>query len=230
MIGIYKITNTKNGKCYVGQSIDIKRRFWDHRCISHETNRHLRHAMQKYGKDAFSYEVLEECDPAKLDEREQFWIEKIKPEYNVMSGGQGRGKRHSDDTRSKLIKAGKESWEKKSEKEKASVIKNNLKGPKRGHAVSEKTRKILRDKNTGKKQSIETIQKRVATRAKNKQKGYVVDHYWGRKTVVCIETGVTFDSLKQAAEWLGVHPSNISAVLKGRQKTSKGLHFKYSEV
>lgn len=230
MIGIYKITNTKNGKCYVGQSIDIKRRFWDHRCISHETNRHLRHAMQKYGKDVFSYEVLEECDPAKLDEREQFWIEKIKPEYNVMSGGQGRGKRHSDDTRSKLIKAGKESWEKKSEKEKASVIKNNLKGPKRGHSVSEKTRKILREKNTGKKQSIETIRKRVETRAQNKQNGYVVNHYWGRKMVVCIETGVTFESVKQASEWLGVHPSNVTKVLNGGQKTTNGFHFKYSEV
>ena len=115
-------------------------------------------------------------------------------------------------------------------REKASVIKNNLKGPKRGHAVSEETRKILREKNIGKKQSIETIQKRVATRAKNKQKGYVVDHYWGRKKIVCIETGVTFKSVKQAAEWVGVHPSNISAVLKGRQETSKGLHFKYSEV
>lgn len=74
MIGIYRITNLINGKSYIGQSRDIQRRFWDHRCISHEGNRHLKHAMLKYGKECFKYEVLEECKADQLDEREIYYI------------------------------------------------------------------------------------------------------------------------------------------------------------
>ena len=80
MVGIYIITNLINGNRYIGQSIDIKRRFWDHRCISHETNRHMKHALKKYGKENFRYEVLEECDVDALDERETYYISLLKPE------------------------------------------------------------------------------------------------------------------------------------------------------
>lgn len=88
MVGIYRITNLVNEKTYIGQSIDIKRRFCEHRCISHESNIHLKRALEKYGKDNFKYEVLEECDISELDEKEIYYISTLKPEYNVASGGQ----------------------------------------------------------------------------------------------------------------------------------------------
>lgn len=230
MTGIYKITNLINGKTYIGQSIDIKRRFWDHRCISHETNRHLRYAMRKYGKDAFSYEIIEECAPEELNAREQFWIAELKPEYNVMSGGQGRGRRHSQETKQRLREVGRRSWEKKSEAEKAAICKNNLKGQPVGHAVSVETRSKLRDANIGKQQSLETVEKRKSTIAEKKRLGYVQTNSGHRKKVVCVETGEIFESVKDAAARLCVHPSNITSVLKGRQKTAKGYHFGYLKV
>lgn len=230
MTGIYIITNAINGKRYIGQSVDIQRRFMDHRCVSHETNRHLRYALQKYGKAAFRYEILEECTPESLDERERFWIAELHPEYNVTDGGQGRGKRLSEDAIGILRQRGRESWEKKTEAEKAKVKRENLVGPKRGHPVSERTRTILREKAVGVKQSAETIEKRKATFAAKKANGYVQTNAGHKKPIVCVETGATFESVKQAAEWLGVHPSNITSVLKGRQATAKGFRFSYLEV
>lgn len=230
MVGIYKITNLKNGKSYIGQSIDIKRRFWDHRCISHETNIHLRYAMKKYGKDSFKYEVLEECKASDLDEREKFWIAKLKPEYNIAAGGQGRGRKHSEATKKAISEKSLSFWRNLSEERRAAIIQNNLIGPKVGHAVSASTRQKLRDANIGKKQSPETKEKRKATMRDKKLNGYVQDNKGHRKKVICVETGEIFESVKEAAQKLGVNPSNITHVLKGKQLTSKGFHFEYLEV
>lgn len=70
--GIYKITNLINGKIYIGQSINIKSRFYDH-CKKNDSSL-VGKAIQKYGKQNFSFEIIEECPPEKLDEQEQYWI------------------------------------------------------------------------------------------------------------------------------------------------------------
>lgn len=97
MIGIYKITNKINGKIYVGQSIDIKERWRQHRWKAFNCNEIGYHsaihvAMRKYGLDNFIYEVLEQCAAEELDEKERYWISLlncITPNgYNILSGGQ----------------------------------------------------------------------------------------------------------------------------------------------
>ena len=79
MIGIYKITNKNTGKIYIGQSNDIERRFSEH-CYKDVLA--IDKAIQKYGKDAFSFEVVEECSLKTLDEREKYWI----AYYNTYKG------------------------------------------------------------------------------------------------------------------------------------------------
>lgn len=71
--GIYKITNKINNKCYIGQSKDIIKR-WKTEYKWHKLNRHLQSAFNKYGLENFDFEILEECSPNLLNEREQFWI------------------------------------------------------------------------------------------------------------------------------------------------------------
>ena len=49
------------------------------------------------------------------------------------------------------------------------------------------------------------------------------------KSVLCIDTGQTFNSAKAAAKALGLHRSGISQVCEGKQKTTKKLKYKFME-
>lgn len=75
--GIYKITHCASEMAYVGQSNDIAARFKQHikRGLGAETptQNKLYPAMKKFGPEAFMFEILEECDRSKLDEREDYW-------------------------------------------------------------------------------------------------------------------------------------------------------------
>ena len=77
--GIYKITNETNQMCYVGQAVDIKKRWLTHikRAIGAEPliNNKLYPAMQQCGIENFSFEVIDRCDKNKLNERERYWQE-----------------------------------------------------------------------------------------------------------------------------------------------------------
>ena len=91
MIGIYKIENNINHKKYIGQSVDIRKRWEYHRCVyTYKTNSRLYAAFRKYGIENFSFEVLEECPIEKLLEREMYWIEyynTFEQGYNCNIGG-----------------------------------------------------------------------------------------------------------------------------------------------
>lgn len=91
MIGIYKITNKINLNSYVGQSRNISLRWKNHRqrafnSTSKAYDYPLSRAFRKYGIDNFSFEVLEKCSIEKLNIRERYWIDFLKPEYNQTIG------------------------------------------------------------------------------------------------------------------------------------------------
>ena len=76
--GIYSITNTKNGKRYIGSSVNIEKRWGDHvsnlRAKKHHS-RHLQLAWNKYGEQVFRFELVAACDRGELIDQEQFWID-----------------------------------------------------------------------------------------------------------------------------------------------------------
>ena len=75
MIGIYKITNKENGKVYIGQSNDCERRIKEHTYPNRYKNGYpIDVAIHKYGKEHFTYEIIEECSIDELNEREMYWI------------------------------------------------------------------------------------------------------------------------------------------------------------
>jgi len=96
---IYKITNQVNGKIYVGQTSQTIVRRW-RRHIEHAASGRkcaFHNAIRKYGPEAFSKQILEECDPSALNEREIYWIAELKAiqhdiGYNRTTGGQKGGK------------------------------------------------------------------------------------------------------------------------------------------
>lgn len=81
--GVYKITNTITGDFYIGSSKDIKLRWVKHKCLSthkQHPNSKLYKSMTSYGLDNFTFEIIEKTD--NLREREQYYIEQLKPSYN----------------------------------------------------------------------------------------------------------------------------------------------------
>lgn len=94
---IYKITNDINNKVYVGKTgLSIEERFKQHiRDASRreEEKRPLYNAINLYGKEHFSIELIEECDWSIENEREQYWIGYYKgyeDGYNATRDGDGK--------------------------------------------------------------------------------------------------------------------------------------------
>ena len=77
--GIYKITNLNSEQCYIGQSVDVSKRWKDHcKCglgIEASATNKLYNNMQKNGVWNFSFELLEECPRELLNQKEAFWID-----------------------------------------------------------------------------------------------------------------------------------------------------------
>ena len=78
MTGIYLITCLRSTKVYVGQSVNIEKRWLRHKEMLNaniHSNKHLQSAWNKYGENSFVFSILEECSVDKLTEREQYWID-----------------------------------------------------------------------------------------------------------------------------------------------------------
>lgn len=109
--GIYKITNLVNGKFYIGSSSNIRNRWSIHLChlrSNKHVNRILLAAWHKYGDESFKIEVLELCGLSNLIDREQYWIDLLLPEYNLLKiAGSPRGYKSSAEKIAKLSAANK---------------------------------------------------------------------------------------------------------------------------
>ena len=85
--GVYLITNLKNGKKYVGQSVQPYGRrathFSFHNTEKHASNKILQSDLKEYGKQSFTFEILEHCNKEELLEKEKYYINKLNPEYNL---------------------------------------------------------------------------------------------------------------------------------------------------
>lgn len=88
--GIYKITNISNNQCYIGQSINIEKRWKDHqRALD---NYAIHKALRKYGIQNFTFEIIELCKAEELNTKEQYWIKYYNSYingYNETPGGEG---------------------------------------------------------------------------------------------------------------------------------------------
>ena len=77
-MGIYKITNIETNECYIGQAVDIYKR-WNQHCkaglgIDTPPGNKLYKAIQEYGLQNFTFEILLECNRDELNEKEKYFI------------------------------------------------------------------------------------------------------------------------------------------------------------
>ena len=83
---IYKITNIKNNKCYIGSSTHIYYRLHRHKSDllrKVHANPILQNSYNKYGADSFVVSIIEECPKDFVLQREQYYINTLFPEYNI---------------------------------------------------------------------------------------------------------------------------------------------------
>jgi group I intron endonuclease len=114
IICIYKITSLTNGKCYIGSAINFNRRKIRHNHFLRHNNHDnilLQNHCNKYGIHDFIFDIVEVVDDVNnLISREQFYIDTLKPEFNICQvAGNCLGKKHSEATKLKmsLAKIGK---------------------------------------------------------------------------------------------------------------------------
>lgn len=111
--GIYCIENVINNKKYIGKSVNIYKRWREHkRELKNKThkNKHLQRAYDLYGSDNFCFYIIEICesDDIALKEKEIVYIQfyktnEIESGYNLTNGGDGiSGYKHSKETCRKL--------------------------------------------------------------------------------------------------------------------------------
>lgn len=149
--GIYQIVNLVNNKSYIGSASNIKQRWSNHKTHLYNNKHHskyLQNAWNKYGESMFVIKILHLCDKDKdvLLKLEQFYLDTLKPEYNIAKlAGSCLGIKLS--------------------KERKLQISKSL----RGHVCSEETKKKMSDTQKGRTVSLEarqklsnTLQKRTA--------------------------------------------------------------------
>lgn len=162
--GIYTITNKVNGKIYVGFTNNFISRKQTHfanlRHNSHDNN-YLQNAWNKYGEEAFEFEILEECSEEYLASQEHYWATILNVNdreygYNRMYTHPYGRTNHSEETKEKISesKRGKKkkpnSYTWKHKPESIEKMRNAKLGKKTVPCSEERKRKIS-ESNKGKK-------------------------------------------------------------------------------
>ena len=111
---IYRWVNKETGKSYVGSAVDLSKRFRIYYSLLsiekflNKSKSYILSALLKDGYSKFTLEILEYCDPKDLLKREQYYIDLLDPEYNIIKiAGSRFGSIHTKETRAKMSSAQK---------------------------------------------------------------------------------------------------------------------------
>ena len=187
MIGIYKITNPI-GEIYIGQAVDIEKRWQQHRYESNWNYYKLYNSFRKYGVDNHTWEVQKECLREELNRIERYYQEEFdtvenglnhlyqeadeKPKIlseetkrKISEANKGKkGKPHSEESKRKISEAMKGIERSEETKRKISEAKRGNLGPNRGKKFSKEHKRKISEAMKGIERSEET--KRKMSKAK----------------------------------------------------------------
>jgi group I intron endonuclease len=103
--GIYRWNNLETGDSYVGSALNLTNRlskYFSFRFLKRNilsSKSRINNSLLKYGYNNFSLDILEYCESSVLIEREQYYLDKLKPEYNILKkAGSSFGYKHSLET------------------------------------------------------------------------------------------------------------------------------------
>lgn len=231
-VGIYKIVNLANNKLYIGSSKCLAKRWYMHKYNLRKNKHHCRHlqySYNKYGESNFRFDIIEECEIENLLIREQFYLDIIKPEYNLCTiAGTCAGRKLSLEHKEKISKANKNKIRSEEQKIKISEfmktrpcsLETRLKmsTASKNRKCSEETKQKISAIHKGKKL---TDKEKLRLREVNLRKNARIIR--GVNDVLCVE----FDSIYDACLELKMDSSSLRKVLNGKAKTCKGYKWRY---
>ena len=175
--GIYRWINKESGKSYVGSATNFTNRLSKYFSKKYLTvssrNMRICKGLLKYGHAGFKLEILEFCSVDILMAREQYYLDKLQPEYNILkSSGSSLGYKHTE------------------------IAKNLISEFRKNKVMADTTRELIRESLRGRVISTETIEKRRACDSSrqpiiltNIQTGEIKD--FPSLTIACSFLGVT---------------------------------------
>ena len=180
---IYKITNKINNKIYIGKTKgSIENRLNGHFRASknNKFNRYFYNAINKYGEENFSIQIIEECDNSLLNNREKYWIDKLNSYdknigYNSTLGGDG-GDTYTYQTEERKI----EISNKKSK---------SLKGKSLGTKRSEEQRRKISEGHLGQKAWNKGLSKETDERVRKISESLAITNSYKKENGIIISTG-----------------------------------------
>lgn len=163
--GIYMIQNKVNNKIYIGQAVDIKKRWKEHRKElkgGYHKNKHLQNAWDKYEQKNFEFSILLECEENQLNTYEEYYIFELmtydtRVGYNNTYGGDSG--RPTKETKKKISESNKGKIRSEETRKKISEATTGENHPMYGKHHTEETRKKMSEANKGKTLSEETKRK-----------------------------------------------------------------------
>ena len=207
MIGIYKITNPNN-KIYVGQSINIERRFTSYKNLNGvRGQKALENSFFKHGVLNHKFEILEECSVILLNDKERYWQDY----YDVLKDGLNCKLTKSNDKSGFLTQE----------------IKNKISNSHKGIIPNKKTR--LKMSNSAK---IRVRKPHTKTQCQNislakKGKKLSENHRLKLcKKVIDFSTKITYNSVEEAAIKFNLNKSTLTQYLCGSRTNKTTLKYK----
>ncbi len=209
-IGIYKLTNKVNEKIYIGQSINLKRRYLAYKNNNHHS-KEIKEDIDKIGFNNFSFEILEHSIEKNLNRLEKLYIKKynsndFKIGYNKQNGGRGGGFHHPA-TIEKMRQAARNR-------------------PPRTQKTKDKMSKMFSGKGNpfyGRSHTKKTIEKN------KKKKCKYGSENTSAKPIYCVSTGECFEYATLASNKYKLDLSSIIKCCKGKRNFVSGKTFNYLE-
>lgn len=236
---VYKLT-APNQKIYIGiTSRDPKKR-WNNG-YGYIQNKHFYNAIQKYGWGNIKKEILY-CG---LSEEEAYSIEiklisdlrtnESKFGYNKSFGGEKTVKGlHWKRTKESIQKSAEKRKGRKATEETKQKLSESLKKYYKNHDSYIKGKSLSEETKIKISNSLKKWNKEHASPNKGKtrkRENWEIEkvsrgHY---KRIVCLETNIIYESIKQASELNKIDSSSLSKVCKGLRETAGGYHWRYQK-
>lgn len=112
--GIYRWNNLITNKSYIGSSISLGNRFSNYYSLAYlkrkvgKGSSIIYNSLLKHGYNKFSLDILEYCEPSVLIKREQYYLDILKPKYNISKiAGSRLGTKQSEETKQLISNASK---------------------------------------------------------------------------------------------------------------------------